>query len=113
LEGDGHRLLWDVGVLDDDAESVNPFDANGALIGRLRAAGVDVRPEIELVGFVNVDRHVEAELSDERIENYDVVVIADDGAAKPVWRIIAGGDVQCSDAVATVTGALAALGTTS
>ena len=48
--------------------------AEDELAQRAREAGVEVRAGTALVGFVNVDRHVEAELSDGRIENYDAIV---------------------------------------
>lgn len=65
---------------------------------RAREAGVEVRVGTALVGFVTVDRHVEAELSDGRIENYDAIVrcasgeqrvIAQPGAAAEVARLLA------------------------
>lgn len=42
------------------------------------AAGVplDVRADTALLGFESVDHHVEAELSDGRIENVDVILAA-------------------------------------
>jgi len=46
----------------------------------VRAAGVELRLELGLIGVVDVDSHVEAELSNGSVENYDVVVIADDAA---------------------------------
>jgi hypothetical protein len=65
---------------------------------RAREAGVEVRAGTALVGFVTVDRHVEAELSDGRIENYDAIVrcvsgqqrvIAQPAAAAAVARLLA------------------------
>ncbi|GAA3755726.1 hypothetical protein GCM10022240_05810 [Microbacterium kribbense] len=56
--------------------------------GRGREASVEERPGTWLVGSIAVDRHVEAELSDGRIENYDLVVLAGDGQ----MRLITGGD---------------------
>ena len=51
---------------------------DGAAADAVRAAGVELRLELGLVGVVDVDSHVEAELSNGSVENYDVVVIADD-----------------------------------
>ena len=47
-------------------------DADG-----LRRAGVEVRTQGGLVGLVDVDSHVEAELSHGAVENHDIVVLAD------------------------------------
>ena len=46
----------------------------------VRAAGVELRLELGLVGVVDVDSHVEAELSNGSVENYDAVVVAGDAA---------------------------------
>lgn len=43
----------------------------------LRSPGVEVRSGVRLVGLVDVDAHVEAELSDGVVENHDVVVLSD------------------------------------
>lgn len=74
------------------------------LVEDLRGSGVEARPGTGLVGFVAVDRHVEAELSDGRIENYDAVLVP--GAT---WRLIAS-DAQRPEAIAAVTDALGAAG---
>ncbi|MFH8251220.1 FAD-dependent oxidoreductase [Microbacterium sp. B2969] len=78
----------------------------------MRDLGIEPRLGTELVGFVPVDRHVEAELSDGRIENYDVVVVAGDAspvAERRAWRVIASGAASGSDAVAAVNAVLATL----
>lgn len=65
----------------------------------LRDVGVEVHTGIALLGWVGVDRHVEAELSDGRVENYDAVAVGDPGADGG-WRIVTG--ERPSDAVARV-----------
>ena len=112
VRGDVQQMLRRLGVVEEvlGAPDPDPFDPQGQIIGRLREAGVEVRPATELVGFVSVDRHVEAELSDERVEKLT-------SSSSPMWfraaasvrRVIASGVVQRSDAVATVTEALGAL----
>ena len=52
-------------------------DVQDQLVAMIRGLGVEVRLGTSLVGFQSVDSHVEAELSDGRVENYDVVVAAD------------------------------------
>lgn len=44
---------------------------------QLRSPGVEVRTGVRLVGLVDVDAHVEAELSDGAVENYDAVLLFD------------------------------------
>lgn len=44
---------------------------------QLRSPGVEVRIGVRLVGLVDVDAHVEAELSDGVVENHDVVLLSD------------------------------------
>jgi len=81
--------------------------APGALDDLLRERGIEVRPGVHLVGSVVIDRHVEAELSDGRVENHDLVVIVSGGVDAAPWQILA------SDAVphpASVADAIAALG---
>lgn len=75
------------------------------LVDRMRALGIEPRLGVVPVGFVTVDRHVEVELSDGRIENYDVVVVLDAGR----WRVIASGDAQASPAVTAVHAVVTAL----
>lgn len=70
----------------------------------LRDLRVEVRQDVEVIGFVPVDRHVEAELSDGRVENYDIVVTP--AARGRGWRVIASRDVQDPRAVTAVTQAL-------
>lgn len=43
----------------------------------LRSPGVEVRTGVRLVGLVDVDEHVEAELSDGAVENHDAVLLSD------------------------------------
>lgn len=109
VRGDVRQMLRELGVLEATPETTDALDPQGAIIGRLREAGVEVRPDTELVGFVHVDHHLEVELSDERIENYDVLVVTEGPAPLREWRVIASGDEPRSDAVAAVTGALTAL----
>jgi len=52
-------------------------DIQNQLVAMIRELGIEVRLGASLVGFQAVDSHVEAELSDGRIENYDVVIAAD------------------------------------
>lgn len=54
----------------------------------LREAGVEVRVELGLVGAVEVDRHIEAELSSGRVENYDAIVIADAATGERLSRAV-------------------------
>ncbi len=58
---------------------------------RLRARGADLRLDLALIGVMDVGTHVEAELSDGGVENYDAVVIADAGTAdrlRPLPRAV-------------------------
>lgn len=52
-------------------------DIQDQLVKMIRDLGIEVRLGTSLVGFQAVDSHVEAELSDGRVENYDVVIAAD------------------------------------
>lgn len=52
-------------------------DIQNQLVSMIRTLGIEVRLGTSLLGFQAVDDHVEAELSDGRIENYDVVIAAD------------------------------------
>jgi len=52
-------------------------DIQDVLMSTIRDLGIEVRLGTELISFTNIDRHVEAELSDGSVENYDVVVAAD------------------------------------
>ncbi|GAA5026885.1 NAD(P)/FAD-dependent oxidoreductase [Microbacterium fluvii] len=73
--------------------------------GELEPGG-DVRLELTLVGAVDVDSHVEAELSNGRVENYDAIVIADGRAAEQVaagassHRVFVLGDADDIEALA-------------
>lgn len=72
--------------------------------------GVELRPAVHLIGAVPVDRHIEAELSDGRVENYDLVVIVEQPSspAQPPWRLLTSGSAEVSDAVRDAAAALAA-----
>ncbi|MFT4234268.1 MAG: FAD-dependent oxidoreductase [Microbacterium sp.] len=52
-------------------------DIQNVLVAKIRDLGIEVRLGTSLVGFVNVDSHVEAELTGGRVENYDFVIAAD------------------------------------
>lgn len=52
-------------------------DLQNVLVDMIRGLGIEVRLGTSLLGFQNIDNHVEAELNDGRIENYDVVIAAD------------------------------------
>lgn len=52
-------------------------DIQNVLVDTIRTLGIEVRLGTELVQFTNVDNHVEAELSNGRVENYDLVIAAD------------------------------------
>ncbi|MFV0372954.1 hypothetical protein [Microbacterium sp.] len=58
---------------------VAPATAREAVddLADLSALGIEVRLGVALVGVLDVDSHVEAELSNGRVENYDAVLIAD------------------------------------
>lgn len=77
-----------------------------ALLRRTLAdLGVEVRTGIELLGVIDVDSHVEAELSNGRVENYDAVVIADGDTATRLEI----GALTASERVPTATDAAQAL----
>ena len=52
-------------------------DIQDVLVAKIRELGIEVRLGTELTGFHNVDSHVEAGLSDGRVENYDLIIAAD------------------------------------
>ncbi|WP_062378317.1 FAD-dependent oxidoreductase [Demequina pelophila] len=52
-------------------------DIQGVLVDKIKELGIELRLGTELVSFANIDSHVEAELSDGTVENYDVVIAAD------------------------------------
>jgi len=52
-------------------------DIQNVLVEMIRDLGVEVRLGTSLVGFTEIDEHVEVELSDGSVENYDIVVAAD------------------------------------
>ncbi|MFT4052308.1 MAG: hypothetical protein QM677_08680 [Microbacterium sp.] len=58
-----------------DGSATGPADRE--LEHTVRALAVDVRRGVELIGAVDVDRHVEAELTGDRVENFDAIVLAD------------------------------------
>ncbi|WEG08501.1 hypothetical protein PU630_14830 [Microbacterium horticulturae] len=78
-----------------------------AFADRLRLWGVEVRPDTELVGSVVIDRHIEVELSDGRVENHDLVVVVAPGVDAAPWQILASDSAPHPDAVDQ---AIAALG---
>lgn len=83
--------------------AVGADDLTEPLRDDLRAAAVEVRVGAELIGVVAVDRHVEAELSDGHVENYDAVVApSPDGG----WRLTAGRDGRQADVIAETIRAL-------
>lgn len=47
------------------------------VVRALRDLAVELRLELGLLGIVEVDSHIEAELSDGGVENFDAIVIAD------------------------------------
>jgi len=59
-------------------------DGQDGAADELRSRGVEVRVELELVGVLDVDDYVEAELSNGKIENYDAVVVVDQAAQSVV-----------------------------
>ncbi|MFT4215091.1 MAG: hypothetical protein QM622_09990 [Microbacterium sp.] len=69
---------------------VDHADAVAALFERARLLGIEVRGGVGVVGCVHVDAYIEAELSNGRIENYDVVV---DGSSRP-WQIVMGDEAR-------------------
>jgi NADPH-dependent 2,4-dienoyl-CoA reductase/sulfur reductase-like enzyme len=93
-------VVRDPRIAEPGAPALGGLDAE--TVADLRDRGIEARPGTGLVGFVAVDRHVEAELSDGRIENYDAVLVP--GAT---WRLIAS-DAQRPEAIAAVTDALSA-----
>lgn len=86
------RMLHDAGLAGE------PADARTMLSLRFRELTVDERLDTELVGSISVDRHVEAELSDGRIENYDVIVGVDGDEV----CVVTGGGVAQTEAVAVI-----------
>lgn len=91
-----------VGFLQEDATAATS-DTGTTLALRTREIGVEVREGTRLVGSIAVDRHVEAELSDGRIENYDLIVIADDSGV----RLVASGNAAGSEALGVIARTLA------
>lgn len=75
-----------------DADASEPF-------GAFSNAGVEIRAGIDLVGVLDVDSHIEVELSNSRVENYDAVVITDAVAAMRL-----DGDGRASTRVEIVDG---------
>lgn len=72
----------EVSVIESTAARLQP-DA----IAALQSLGVDVRVGLVLVGVIDVGTHLEAELSNDHVENYDGIVLAD---ADTTARISAG-----------------------
>ena len=72
----------EVSVIESTAARLQP-DA----IAALQSLGVDVRLGLVLVGVIDVGTHLEAELSNDHVENYDGIVLAD---ADTTARIGAG-----------------------
>lgn len=70
-------------------EADDAFAEENPLVERLRRQGVEVRAGAALIGIVTVDRHVEAELSDGHVENFDAIVLADAAASPTPWRVVA------------------------
>jgi 2-polyprenyl-6-methoxyphenol hydroxylase-like FAD-dependent oxidoreductase len=52
-------------------------DIQDVLVGMIRDLGIEVRLGTELVSFSSIDSHVEAELSNGAVENYDMIIAAD------------------------------------
>lgn len=77
----GEHLPATMGALRSDIQTV--------LVEKIRELGIEVRLGTELVQFTNVDNHVEAELSNGAIENYDLVIAADGikSATRPMLGI--------------------------
>ncbi|MFT4211277.1 MAG: hypothetical protein QM626_05335 [Microbacterium sp.] len=79
------RRGWEV-VLADPAGT--PADVE--LATRMREDGVELRLGTTLLGWLDLDTHVEAELSDGRVENFDLIVDADPASTMPAGaRIVA------------------------
>jgi len=83
--------------------------ADGGLEDLLRERGVELRPDARLVGSVVIDRHIEVELSDGRVENHDIVVVVGGGVDAAPWQILASDAVPHPTAVADAIATLAAL----
>ena len=67
-----------------EASIVDPAPApqsSDELVAEARSAGVELRSDVTLVGVVDVDSHVEAELSNGAVENHDAILVLDPGAA--------------------------------
>lgn len=67
-----------------EASVVDPAPApqsSDELVAEARSAGVELRWDVTLVGAVDVDSHVEAELSNGAVENHDAILVLDPGAA--------------------------------
>ncbi len=91
LDTDPGVLLRELGVGEAAHSALVP-----ALAMRLQELAIEVRSGTQLLGCVAVDRHVEAELSDGRIENYDLIVVA---AGDRRLRLVASDDILRSRAV--------------
>jgi 2-polyprenyl-6-methoxyphenol hydroxylase-like FAD-dependent oxidoreductase len=87
-------------------EAKDAFEAETPLVESLRRRGVELRGGAALIGIVTVDRHVEAELSDGHVENYDAVVMADEETSPSAWRIVANDAGRDSELVAATVRAL-------
>lgn len=92
LHTDPEKLLHGLGLA--DATQRAPLAATLAM--RMGELHVEVRASVRLIGSVAVDQHVEAELSNGRIENYDLVVVS---PTERELRLIATDDVLRSEAV--------------
>ncbi len=77
-----------------------------ALQQSMTALAVEVRTGVELLGVIDVDSHIEAELSNGRVENFDAVVVADAEAAARLSGAVEAGSAR----VVAVAGAADALG---
>lgn len=96
LYTDPEHLLRELGVFEVPERS--PLAA--ALAMRMRELRIEVRASVRLIGSAPVDHHVEAELSDGRIENYDLVIVS---ASERELRLIATEEVLRSETVAALT----------
>lgn len=65
-------------------------DVEDELLPMMLALGLEVRRDIGLLGFIDVDDFVEAEFSNGRVKNYDAIVIAGAiGGRSYGWCVVA------------------------
>lgn len=76
------RAGVDVAMIDTAAAEAAASD----VVDHATDVGVHVRRALMLAGVVEIDDYIEAELSDGKVENFDLVVLAGGGSAREFSR---------------------------